>query len=87
MTVTVTEDDLTAALRTLYTESRPEREEGEFTVDEYLEANRDRLKDRGEAENQLDYLLRTGKLTKRRDVYINSRLRVVYKVCETLGKS
>ena len=74
-----TEDDLTNALRQLHKNSHPERQEGEFTISEYAQANE---LTRSQAENELNYLFRMGKLIKPPKRYIDSAITTVYKVVD-----
>ena len=67
-------------MRRLHEETHPERQEGEFTAQEYADANAltyDRASD------ELEYMVRVGKIIKSPKRYIRSHLQVVYKIAVT----
>jgi predicted transcriptional regulator len=63
-------------LRAMYAKLRNEREEGEFTTEEFAQANNITQK---AAENFVNYWVREGTLAKRKDVFVSGRFRTVYK--------
>ena len=66
-------------LRDLHTSTHPERQPGDFTVDEYAAAQNPPLS-RKEADNELEYMLRVGKVTKPPHKFIDGHLRLVYRL-------
>jgi hypothetical protein len=68
------------ALRQLHAEAHPERQPGEFTTREYMEANADKNMTYKEASYELESLERIGKVIKPPKRYIDSKLVVVYKL-------
>ena len=75
--MTITEDDLTLALRQLHAENHPNRQDGEFTIAEYVAANNITV---DAAENTLEYLLKIGKIERPPKRFIGGRIVRVYKI-------
>jgi hypothetical protein len=71
-------EDLQLELRRLHEEGHPTRQEGEFTIEEYYNANKDKFKSIQQAENELDEMNRRGRIDKHPKRYINGRLRIVF---------
>jgi hypothetical protein len=67
-------------LQAIYNDLHKQREEGEFTLAEFMAANPDLNKT--QASNFLCHGVDNGTLTKRMDVYIDGRFRTVYKRAE-----
>ena len=67
-------------LRQLHAEAHPERQPGEFTTREFMEANADKNMTYKEAGYELESLERIGKVIKPPKRYIDSRLVLVYKL-------
>lgn len=72
-------EEYTKMLRELHNSTHPERGVGEFTAHEYYEANKDKLKNLRQAECELAYLEKTGKLLKPPRRYIGGYMRSVFK--------
>lgn len=75
-------DEYTQMLRHLHDDSHPERQEGEFTIDEYWVANKERIPSRTKAERELQYLCRAGKIIKPPHRFIDKKMTVVYKLLQ-----
>jgi hypothetical protein len=70
-------------LRQLRDETHPPRQPGDFTIEEYFEANKERVSSTRKAADELSYMFSIGAVEKPPKRFIDRHLRVVYRLIPT----